>query len=80
MGTAQPESEMAMPVGLLRQWGLWWFECHERRLWVPERTKRQGGRIGCRIEVDSEINEVAIVTGCGYVMVVSRGIAKVERL
>ena len=34
---------------------------------IPDRTKREGGRKGCRIEVDSEINEVAIATISGDV-------------
>jgi hypothetical protein len=43
---------------------------------LPESTKREGGRKGWRMEVDSEIKEVAIVTLCEIDLFVSREIAK----
>jgi hypothetical protein len=40
------------------QWTLDWIA--EDVGSIPDSTKREAGRNGCRIEVDSEINEVAI--------------------
>jgi hypothetical protein len=47
------------------QWTLDWIA--EDVGSIPDSTKREAGRKGCRIEVDSEIKEVAIVTISGDV-------------
>jgi hypothetical protein len=63
MGTTQTDRAMATP-GVV-------FGSAEiapvcEMCFVPDRMKRQSGRIGCRIEVDNAINEVVIAMVSGY--------------